>query len=133
MTELGGSLLQNRSIDPRFLETVPASATITAQRLTTPVFGLGLIEAIPDAAIQANASATKPDGVHGRAAVVFDVASGVNRVGRFGWKAQQATILAFSGDAYLNEVGITNRLFTTENAPNGDLAKLAQEIGRAHV
>lgn len=133
MPELGGSLLQNRSIDPRFLETVPASATITARRLTTPVFGLGLIEAIPDAAIQANAAATKPDGVHGRAAVVFDVASGVNRFGRFGWKAQQASILAFSGDAYLNEVGITNRLFTAENAPNGDLAKLAQANTRVTI
>ena len=46
-------------------------------------------------------------------------------MGRFGWKAQQATLLAFSGDAYLNEMGITNRFFPHENAPNGDTEKLA--------
>jgi CxxC motif-containing protein (DUF1111 family) len=55
-----------------------------------------------------------------------DVASGLQRVGRFGWKAQHATLLSFSGDAYLNEMGITNRLFPTENAPNGNEALLAQ-------
>ena len=126
MAELGGSLLQNRSIDPRLLEVIPATANVVATRITTPVFGLGLIEAIPDAAIQAGAARTKPDGVNGRAATVFDVASGQNRIGRFGWKAQQATILAFSGDAYLNELGITNRLFPVENAPNGNLTALAQ-------
>jgi CxxC motif-containing protein (DUF1111 family) len=42
-------------------------------------------------------------------------------VGRFGWKAQQADLLSFSGDAYLNEMGVTNRLFPIENAPNGDV------------
>jgi CxxC motif-containing protein (DUF1111 family) len=41
-------------------------------------------------------------------------------VGRFGWKAQVATLLSFSGDASLNEMGLTNRLVTTENAPNGN-------------
>jgi len=123
---LGGSLLQNRSIDPRFSEIVPATANTVATRITTPVFGAGLIEAIPDSAIQALAAQTKPDGVRGRAAIVLDVVSNQNRVGRFGWKAQQATLLAFAGDAYLNEMGITNRLFQAENAPNGDLQKLGQ-------
>jgi CxxC motif-containing protein (DUF1111 family) len=42
------------------------------------------------------------------------------RVGRFGWKAQQATLLGFAGDAYLNEMGITNDFGRAENAPNGD-------------
>jgi CxxC motif-containing protein (DUF1111 family) len=63
--------------------------------------------------------------VRGRAAVVTDVASGKSRVGRFGWKAQQATLLSFAGDAYLNEMGVTNRFFPTENAPNGQQALLA--------
>lgn len=47
------------------------------------------------------------------------------RVGRFGWKAQVATILTFSADAALNEMGLTNRFFTEENAPNGNQALLA--------
>ena len=53
------------------------------------------------------------DGVSGRAAIVTDRASGERRVGRFGWKAQHATLLAFSADAYRNEMGITNDLFST--------------------
>jgi hypothetical protein len=56
------------------------------------------------------------NGVTGRAAMILDVATGQRRVGRFGWKAQQATLLAFSGDAYRNEMGITNDLFPDELA-----------------
>ncbi|MEN9841804.1 MAG: hypothetical protein RL376_1604, partial [Verrucomicrobiota bacterium] len=64
--------------------------------------------------------APKPDGVRGRAALINDVATGTQRVGRFGWKNQQATLLAFSADAYVNEMGVTNRFFPEENAPNGN-------------
>ncbi len=53
--------------------------------------------------------------------MVPDPANGTRmRVGRFGWKAQHASLLVFAGDAYLNEMGITNRFFPTENAPNGN-------------
>jgi CxxC motif-containing protein (DUF1111 family) len=45
----------------------------------------------------------------------------VTRVGRFGWKAQVATLLTFSADASLNEMGLTSRFLTQENAPNGNL------------
>ncbi len=171
MESLGGSLLQKKAIAPEVREVVPREATIIARRQTTPLFGLGLMEAIPDDAILRNAAEQArgantstarvlspmggprppqnpppggaqrpPDGnppmnpptmppndtsIHGRAAMVTDVVSGARRVGRFGWKAQQATVLAFSGDAYLNEMGITNRFFPHENAPNGDAARLA--------
>jgi CxxC motif-containing protein (DUF1111 family) len=125
LIELGGSLLQQSAIDPACQEFVPPEANVTAQRQTTPLFGLGLIEAIPDGAILQNADSRKPDGITGRASIVQDVASGERRVGRFGWKAQQATLLAFAADAYLNEMGITSRLFPQENAPNGDLNLLA--------
>ena len=54
------------------------------------------------------------DGVSGRAALVTDRATGELRVGRFGWKAQIATLLEFGGDAYRNEMGITNDLFPAE-------------------
>lgn len=126
MEAQGGSLLQARAIDPAAREHVPAAATIVAQRVTTPLFGAGLIEAIPDDAILMNAQRPKPDGVKGRAAMVTDPASGKVRVGRFGWKAQQATLLGFSGDAYVNEMGVTNRLFPKENAPNGRADLLAR-------
>ena len=124
LTDLGGSLLQARAIDPDARETVPPEANVKVLRQTTPLFGLGLIEAIPDETIIRLAARPSRDGIAGRAARVVDVVSGEERVGRFGWKAQQATLLAFSADAYRNEMGITNRFFPTENAPNGDAAKL---------
>ena len=123
----GGSLFQSNGISPNCRESIPADANVTAQRQTTPLFGMGLIEAIPDAEIEAYRSeqASAHPEQAGLLHRVVDVASGASRVGRFGWKAQQATLLAFSGDAYVNEMGITSRLFPVENAPNGDLRKLA--------
>lgn len=126
LISLGGSLLQEQAISPNGLEKIPSQANITAKRQTQPLFGLGLIEAIPDQTILAGVRTTPVNGVLGRAAMVQDPVTGKTRVGRFGWKAQQATLLAFSGDAFVNEIGITNRLFPTENAPNGNQALLAQ-------
>ncbi len=126
LEELGGSLLQQFAIDPAVREIIPPEANVIAHRQTTPLFGAGLIEAIPDSAIQANATHAQKDGVKGKVALVQDIASGQMRVGRFGWKNQQATLLSFAGDAYLNEMGITNRYFPKENAPNGNEALLAQ-------
>jgi CxxC motif-containing protein (DUF1111 family) len=93
-----------------------------------PLFGAGLIEAIPDDALLnlEDPSDANRDGISGRAAAVIDVASGQLRVGRFGWKAQHATLLAFSADAYRNEMGITNDLFRTEVANNVDPARLKE-------
>jgi CxxC motif-containing protein (DUF1111 family) len=56
------------------------------------------------------------DGISGRAALIRDAETGRTRVGRFGWKAQHATLLSFGADAYRNEMGITNDLFPTEVA-----------------
>jgi len=125
MVSEGGPLLQRRAIAPEFAERVPLTANVVIRRMTTPVFGLGLMEAIPDATIRAGAVA-KGDGIAGKVAVVTDPVSGKEGVGRFGWKAQHASILGFSADAYLNEMGITNRYFPKENAPNGDAALLAR-------
>ena len=122
----GGSLLQERSINRVIREVVPREANTVARRVTTPLFGAGLIEAIPDSTIVLGTLGQKPAGIAGKVSVVRDVVSGVNRIGRFGWKAQEATLLAFSGDAYVNEMGITNRFFPTENAPNGNAALLAR-------
>jgi CxxC motif-containing protein (DUF1111 family) len=126
LAHLGGSLLQARAIDPEALEHVPAEANVVAKRLATPLFGAGLMEAIADADIELNAARPQPDGIRGRALKVLDVASGTWRIGRFGWKSQHATLLTFAGDAYVNEMGVTSRLFPTENAPNGRADLLAQ-------
>lgn len=126
LESLGGSLLQDQAILPIALERVPREANLVVRRNSTPVFGLGLMEAIPDAAILANVRRQPVDGVTGKASLVTDVISGQKRVGRFGWKAQQATVLGFAADAYRNEMGVTNRYFPTENAPNGDAIRLAK-------
>jgi len=97
---------------------IPAEATIIVRRVPIPVFGAGLVEAIPDETLLALEDPADRDrnGVSGRAAIVVDKATGERRVGRFGWKAQHATLLAFSADAYRNEMGITNDLFPNEVA-----------------
>lgn len=97
---------------------VPADANVFARRVPIPLFGAGLVEAIPDDTLRALEDPTDRDrdGVSGRAAIVTDIASGDRRVGRFGWKAQHATLLAFGADAYRNEMGITNDLFPNEVA-----------------
>jgi CxxC motif-containing protein (DUF1111 family) len=95
---------------------IPPEAVIIARRIPIPLFGIGLVEAIPDETILAGADPDDRNGdaISGRASIVRDVATGDRRVGRFGWKAQHATLLAFSADAYRNEMGITNDLFREE-------------------
>ena len=91
------------------------SSGILRFRIPTPVFGAGLIEAIPDATIAANAYSGKP----------FGIAGTVNRSGndgtitRFGWKAQNKSLLIFAGEAYNVEQGISNELFPDERGEAG--------------
>jgi len=113
----GGGLLQQRAIDLPGChlkgEVVPPEATIVSLRNSTPLFGAGLIEAILADTIRANQS----NG--GRANEVFNPDTGATELGRFGWKAQVATVHQFAGDAYLNELGVTNPSFPHENLPQG--------------
>lgn len=124
LTNLGGSLQQSQSISVACAEIVPAIANVTANRVTNSTLGSGLVEAIADADISANVGTP---GVSGKVHMVgvLEDPNGPLRVGRFGWKAQVATVLTFSGDAALNELGFTNRLVGQENAPNGNMALLA--------
>ena len=97
---------------------IPAQATVVARRAPIPLFGAGLVEAIGDETIRGleDPFDRDGDGISGRAGLIRDVETGEVRVGRFGWKAQHATLLAFGADAYRNEMGITNDLFSTEVA-----------------
>jgi CxxC motif-containing protein (DUF1111 family) len=135
MTSFGGSLIQDHAIGPsdasgihQFVaETVPASATIVAHRRTTPLFGLGLVDAVPDSDFIALAAteALRNDGTAGKVSMVTDLVHGGTSVGKFGWKAQNPNLLQFAADAYLNEMGITSPLFPNENCPGGDCSLLA--------
>ena len=115
----GNTLMHLFSVPQHTCQPVmPADVNVVARRAPIPLFGAGLVEAIADDTLLALEDPFDRDGngVSGRAAIVTDVATGERRVGRFGWKAQQATLLAFAGDAYRNEMGITNDLFPKEFA-----------------
>ena len=99
---------------------VPANANVTAKRITQHMFGIGLVEAIAESTIESNAAVANPDGIVGTVAFVTDLVDGKQHVGRFGWKAQHATLLAFTADAANNEVGITSRIEPVGQAPNGN-------------
>ncbi len=126
MAALGGSLLQAQAINVACQEVIPGGANTTAQRVTTSSLGLGLIEAIPDGDISIRETNPPSANVSGRVhwGVPLETPGGAQRVGRFGWKAQLATVLSFSGDASQNELGFTNYLVPTENAPNGNVPLL---------
>jgi CxxC motif-containing protein (DUF1111 family) len=92
-------------------------------RIPTPTFGAGLIEAIPDSAIVANQAAQRSRkaalGIAGRPHRIRLTGTTNNNgndgtIARFGWKAQNKSLLLFSGEAYNVEMGITNELFQTE-------------------
>lgn len=115
----GGTLYHLFSIpNHRCQVAIPPEANVIARRAPLALFGDGLIDAIPDETIRALADEfdSNGDGVKGRVAIVKDLETGLDRVGRFGWKAQQATLLSFSADAYRNEMGITNELLPNEMA-----------------
>ncbi len=124
---LGGPLLQASSISVECAEVMPPEANVETKRRTSGgAMGYGLIEAIADDDILAVRDA-QPKEVQGVANMVIALESPtVERVGRFGWKAQLPTVLSFSADASLMEIGLTNILLNTENAPNGDLDLLAE-------
>ena len=124
----GGTLFHLFSIPPHRCQVrIPPQANVIARRAPIPVFGAGLVEAIADETILAleDPDDRDGDGIRGRAARIHDVATGRERIGRFGWKAQQATLLAFAADAYRNEMGITNDLFPEEVALGVDAEQLA--------
>jgi CxxC motif-containing protein (DUF1111 family) len=119
------------------LEQEPAEATVrNVGRLTTPVFGLGLVDALPDSTFDAIAAA-QPAAIRGtvnRGQIAIpnpgdpSQSVGSTRVTRFGWKAGVPSLMQFSADAYTNEMAITTQscfrgqslnAFAIESAPNG--------------
>ncbi len=86
-------------------------------RVAPPVFGLGLLEAIEDADIhmKADESDMNDDGISGKVNEVWDMARQHMALGRFGWKAEQPTLLQQSAAAYNEDMGVTNPLFTLES------------------
>ncbi|MFZ0732922.1 MAG: di-heme oxidoredictase family protein [Candidatus Sulfotelmatobacter sp.] len=108
-------------------EVVPADATVVSTVRSTQLFGLGLVDNIPDADILANAAASKQFGITGVANMIADE-NGVIRPGKFGQKLDAVSVFQFTANAEFNELGITtsNSLFgaagefnPTEHNPQG--------------
>jgi CxxC motif-containing protein (DUF1111 family) len=83
-------------------------------RIPTPTFGLGLIESITDSTLRASLAATAPQrrqlGIQGR----FNTNGNDGTITRYGWKAQNKSLLLFSAEAYNVEMGVTNEIFPQE-------------------
>ena len=120
----GRSLVNQRAICPNaafpsaeIQERVPESETIRTFRTSLAILGDGFVEAVDDSTLitLSNRQCRQDSKICGLIVRVPILESpGETRVGRFGWKNQHASLLSFSGDAYLNEIGITNRLFPDE-------------------
>jgi CxxC motif-containing protein (DUF1111 family) len=117
-TITGRSIVDDRAIGPQAQEHIPDTENIRTLRAALNTLGDGFVEAIDDSTLIAIAE-RQPElsegRIHGEVvqAPIFE-APGQTRVGRFGWKDQHSSLLSFIADAYLNEMGITNRLRPTE-------------------
>jgi len=108
------SIINDRALIPQAQEHVPDTENIRALRAALNTLGDGFVEAIDDSTLQSIAQRqieVSEGRIHGEAVEVPVLESpGQSRIGRFGWKDQHSSLLSFIGDAYLNEMGVTNRL-----------------------
>jgi CxxC motif-containing protein (DUF1111 family) len=138
LASLGGPQIQTRAIPGAVAEELPAGVAVS-HRLPPPVFGMGLIEAIPESAILAHADPTDADGdgVSGRPNLVFarpyvphDAPGGGAelRLGRFGRKAQVSSLIEQVTEAYHQDMGITSEFIPAENVnPRAAAASMAAD------
>jgi CxxC motif-containing protein (DUF1111 family) len=134
----GGNLIANRSIIndraliPQAQEHIPDAENIRALRAALNTLGDGFVEAIDDSTLQAIAQhqlQVSGGMIHGEAVEVPVLeAPGQTRIGRFGWKDQHSSLLSFIGDAYLNEMGVTNRLRPKDVTAVGKISSDPEDV-----
>jgi CxxC motif-containing protein (DUF1111 family) len=128
----GRSLVNDRAVVPEAQEHVPATENIRALRAAINTLGDGFVEAIDDSTlltIAAQQTRMTHGKIHGEAiAVPVLEAPGQNRIGRFGWKDQHSSLLSFIGDAYLNEMGVTNRLRPKDETTIGKVTSDPEDV-----
>ena len=112
------SLIDLRAVCPEAVGQLNPRENIRALRLSLPLFGDGFVEAVADDELlrisKKQYESTRGE-IQGQAIYVnISEGKGGKRIGRFGWKDQQASLLSFSSDAYLNEMGVTNNFNPTE-------------------
>ena len=128
----GRSIINDRAVNPQAQEHIPVTENIRALRAALNTLGDGFVEAIDDTTLQAIAQ-KQPElsegRIHGEAIEVPVLESpGQTRVGRFGWKDQHSSLLSFIGDAYLNEMGVTNRLRPKDTTTIGKITPDPEDV-----
>jgi CxxC motif-containing protein (DUF1111 family) len=129
----GGSLIHDRASDASLQElALPGFTNVTALRASLSVLGDGFVEAIANSTLSSIANA-QPASVRGQliSVPVFEF-PGARRTGRFGWKNQQASLVSFSADAYVNEMGITSPLQPDEPTSNGNSVARYDKVPEGH-
>src|ERR1700751_765082 len=135
------SIINDRALIPQAQEHIPDTENIRALRAALNTLGDGFVEAIDDKTFEAIAQHhidVSGGQIHGEAVPVPLLESpGQTRIGRFGWKDQHSSLLSFIGDAYLNEMGVTNRLrakdVTTVGKVTTDPEDVPDNIGLADI
>jgi len=135
------SIINDRALIPQAQEHIPDAENIRALRAALNTLGDGFVEAIDDKTLEAIAQhqIDMSEGrIHGEAIPVPVLeAPGQTRIGRFGWKDQHSSLLSFIGDAYLNEMGVTNRLrpkdVTTVGKITSDPEDVPDNLGLADI
>jgi CxxC motif-containing protein (DUF1111 family) len=127
----GGSLINDRANDRSIQEHILSGNEVQTLRLTISLAGDGFVEAIDSNTLLAISNA-QPAAQRGTLIQVPVLeAPGNNRGGRFGWKDQHSSLLSFASDAYINEMGVTNRFAQTENTSNGTVVQGGAFDGKA--
>jgi CxxC motif-containing protein (DUF1111 family) len=113
-----GSLANNVQISPR---------------VASQMIGLGLLEAISESTILSFVTNNNRDGISGKANYVYDVVSNSQKLGRFGWKANQPNVRQQVAGAFLGDMGITTSLFPNEDVPTGVVATTIPNGGTPEI
>jgi CxxC motif-containing protein (DUF1111 family) len=131
-TITGRSLINDRAVAPEAQEHIPATENIRALRAALSTLGDGFVEAIDDGTlieISRSQPALSEGSIHGEVVQMPVLeAPGQTRVGRFGWKDQHSSLLSFIGDAYLNEMGVTNRLRPKDTTSIGKVTPDPEDV-----
>ena len=110
-----------------------ANGILVSPRIANQIIGLGLLEAVPESTILGFATANSSNGISGKANYVFDVESNSQKLGRFGWKANQPSLRQQVAGAFSGDMGITTSIFPNENVPVGIDASLIPNGGSPEI
>lgn len=94
-----------------------ANNILVSPRIANQIIGLGLLEAVPESTILEFITANNSNGISGKANYVYDIETNSQKLGRFGWKANQPSVRQQVAGAFSGDMGITTSIFPNENAP----------------